>query len=49
MDAIQTYFMQGTLPSPGTVCNSQKDLPLFSNLTYKDVFAKTHYQPPALS
>jgi len=34
--AIQAYFNNGTLPAPGTIC--QPDVPLYSNLTWIDVF-----------
>ncbi|OJD30778.1 tap domain-containing protein [Diplodia corticola] len=33
--AVQAYFLNGTLPEPGTVC--EVDQPLFSNVTWKDV------------
>ncbi|KAI1626160.1 TAP-like protein-domain-containing protein [Exophiala viscosa] len=33
-EAIQAYFVNGTLPASGTVC--QPDVPLFSNATWED-------------
>ncbi|KAL1640654.1 hypothetical protein SLS58_006668 [Diplodia intermedia] len=35
VNAVQAYFLNGTLPEPGTVC--EVDQPLFSDLTWKDV------------
>ncbi|PWY70874.1 hypothetical protein BO94DRAFT_590186 [Aspergillus sclerotioniger CBS 115572] len=36
--AIRAYFTNGTLPANGTIC--QTDVPLFTELTYKDVWPK---------
>ncbi|KIV83824.1 hypothetical protein PV11_05815 [Exophiala sideris] len=36
-EAVQAYFINGTLPAPGTIC--QPDVPLFSNSTWQDAFA----------
>ncbi|KAE8381941.1 TAP-like protein-domain-containing protein [Aspergillus bertholletiae] len=36
--AVRAYFMNGTLPAEGTIC--QTDVPLFTNLTYADVWPK---------
>ncbi|PYH64390.1 alpha/beta hydrolase [Aspergillus vadensis CBS 113365] len=37
--AVRAYFTNGTLPADGTIC--QVDVPLFTNLTYKDVWPKS--------
>ncbi|OJD34142.1 nedd8-like protein [Diplodia corticola] len=34
-NAIRAYFLNGTMPAPGTVCEA--DVPLFSNITWQDV------------
>ncbi|KAB8259671.1 TAP-like protein-domain-containing protein [Aspergillus pseudonomiae] len=36
--AVRAYFANGTLPAKGTIC--QTDVPLFTNLTYADVWPK---------
>ncbi|PYI02585.1 proteinase [Aspergillus sclerotiicarbonarius CBS 121057] len=36
--AIRAYFNNGTLPANGTIC--QTDVPLFTTLTYEDVWPK---------
>ena len=36
--AVRAYFTNGTLPANGTVCET--DVPLFTNLTYQDVWPK---------
>ncbi|RAL01110.1 alpha/beta hydrolase [Aspergillus ibericus CBS 121593] len=37
--AVRAYFANGTLPAEGTIC--QTDVPLFTNLTYADVWPKS--------
>ncbi|KAB8235875.1 alpha/beta hydrolase [Aspergillus alliaceus] len=36
--AVRAYFKNGTLPADGTIC--QTDVPLFTNLTYADLWSK---------